>query len=80
METLQILVRDTNDRAKGLRPISVERDASGEMMSLEYAGDHYHFSRTGTNIATNKPMVEFAARGNALRLWVAEDLSFAQED
>lgn len=80
MTTITIPVIDTNGRAKGEHTIELERGSDGKVYALTYAGEHYHFSRTGVNIATGKPVCEFAARGDVLRLWVADDLGFAQED
>lgn len=76
----KINIYDTNGRVKGMRPIEFVKAEDGAVRWIEYAGETYYFSRTGTNVRTGKPMKEYAAQGDALRLWVADDFSFAQED
>jgi hypothetical protein len=80
METVRIAVTDTNGCAKGLHTMGIERGTTGDVVMVEYAGLFYVYSRKGVHRSTGKAMTEFAANGDALRLWVADDLSFAEED
>jgi hypothetical protein len=80
-QTITIHVTDTNRRAIGERQIGIERRGDGTVYAVQHAGEDYHASgKTGTNVRTGKPVCEFAAQGDALRLWLADDLSFLDED
>ncbi|CAB3758663.1 hypothetical protein [Paraburkholderia humisilvae] len=81
METVTIRITDTNGRDKGAMPVGIERRADGTVWVVHHAGEQYVASgKAGTNVRTGKPVTEYQARGDALRLWLADDLSFADED
>jgi hypothetical protein len=81
MEVIGVHIIDANGRDKGVRPVTITmRRMGGTVIGLDYAGEHYAYSRPGTNVKAGKAMSEFCAQGDALRLWLANDLSFAQED
>jgi hypothetical protein len=81
METVRISISDTNGRDKGSMPVGIERRSDGTVYAVHHAGEHYVASgKVGTNVRTGKPVTEYQAQGDALRLWLADDLSFADED
>lgn len=80
MQTVPIRIEDTNRRDKGLQLVAIELDGDGALLCAEYEGRSYSFRRTGVNLKTGKPMTELGAEEGALRLWIADDLSFACED
>ncbi|MBN3756089.1 hypothetical protein G3N95_24325 [Paraburkholderia sp. Tr-20389] len=81
METVTIRITDTNGRSKGAIPIGIERRSDGTVYAVHHAGEHYVASgKVGTNVRTGKPVTEYRAQGDALRFWLADDLSFGDED
>lgn len=81
METVTIWITDTNGRAKGVMPVGIQRRDDGTVCAVHHEGEHYVASgKVGTNVKSGKPVSEFQAQGDALRLWLADDLSFADED
>lgn len=81
METVTIRITDANGRDKGAMPVGIERRSDGTVYAVHHAGEHYVASgKVGTNRRTGKPVIEYQARGDAMRLWLADDLSFADED
>lgn len=81
METVTIKITDTNGCDKGAMQVGIERRADGTIWAMHHAGEHYVASgKVGTNVKTGKQVTEYQAQGDALRLWLADDLSFADED
>jgi hypothetical protein len=81
METVTIRITDSNGRDKGATAVGIERRSDGTVYAVHHAGEHYVAGgKVGANVRTGKPVTEYQTQGDALRLWLSDDLSFADED